>query len=176
MNAWEKFKKNVEKSGLISAGDKILLAVSGGPDSVSLLHLFWRLKKNIPIELAVVHMDHGLRKSSKKELRFVENLSERFGVPSITQKLPVKKFSETNKISLETAGRNLRYDVLYETARKLRYNKIATGHTADDNAETVIMWMIRGTGTDGLGGIPASRKIRAGLEIIRPLLPITKEE
>ncbi len=175
MNAWEIFKKNIEKNKLLAFGDKVLVAVSGGPDSTALLHLLWRFRKTFPITLKVVHLDHGLRSSSRKEAKFVAKLSKKLGIPSLIRNIPVKKAAEIHKVSLETAGRNLRYGALEEIARKSGFNKIATGHTADDNAETVVMWILRGAGTEGLAGIPIKRKLSDGLSVIRPILPISKE-
>ena len=176
MTPWDKFKKYIKTTGIVEAYDRVLLAVSGGPDSVAMLNLFWRLKKVLPVELAVVHMDHGLRKVSGKESRFVEKLAGKYKLPVILEKIPVREFAELKKISLETAGRDLRYKVLSDTALRLGFNKIATGHTADDNAETMIMWMLRGTGPEGLKGIPCERKLSGGISVIRPILSITKDE
>jgi len=176
MNSWEKFKKYALNSGLVCKGDRILLAVSGGPDSVAMLHMLWRLKKTVPLELAVIHFDHGLRRAAKKESEYVAKLSRKFGLPVILKKIHVKEFALRNKVSLEAAGRNLRYDILAKEAQDLQFDKIATGHTADDNAETVIMWIMRGTGTDGLKGIPGERKLSNGIIIIRPILTLTKDE
>ncbi len=153
-----------------------LLAVSGGPDSVCLAHLFWRLKKSLPIDLVIVNMDHGLRRESSRESGKVEMLGEKLHLPVIVKKIKVRAEADSGNISLETAGRNLRYETLFSIAKEKGFNKIATGHTANDNAETVLMWLIRGTGSEGLSGIPVKRKGTENISIIRPILPVTREE
>lgn len=176
MEAWEKFRSFVSENNLVSAGDRVILAVSGGPDSVCLAHLFWRLKKTLPLELMIVNMDHGLRKESSRESRKVEALGKKLGIPVIVRGIKVRQASGPGKDSLETAGRNLRYELLFKLAKQTGFNKIATGHNANDNAETVLMWLIRGAGTDGLSGIPAARSGRGPARIIRPILSVTREE
>jgi tRNA(Ile)-lysidine synthase len=176
MNVWDKFRNLIKKEELVMHGDRILLAVSGGPDSVCLTHLFWRLKKTVEIELSIVYFDHGLRRQAGKEVVFVNKLGCKLGIPVYIQKLPVKEFSKKNKISVETAGRDLRYKNLEDLARKLKFNKIATGHNANDNAETMIMWLLRGTGMEGMSGIPISRTTENKIKIIRPILAVTKKE
>jgi tRNA(Ile)-lysidine synthase len=176
MEAWEKFKKFITKRGLVKEGDNILLSVSGGPDSVCMLHLFWRLSKTVPLGLHVCTFDHGLRKESRKEVKLVQNLSKQFGIPCTAIELPVKDFSRKNKISTETSGRLLRYRYLARIAAELCYNKVATAHTANDNAETFLMWLARGTGAEGLSGIPLERDLVTGIRLIRPILSLTKPE
>jgi tRNA(Ile)-lysidine synthetase, N-terminal domain len=176
MDAWEKFKKNIEAAGLVQPGDRVIAAVSGGPDSTCLLHLLWRLKKTMPIELFAVTMDHGLRKQAAREISIVERFGKKLGIPVISRRIPVRQYAETHSLSLETAGRTLRYRTLAAVAEEFSANKIATGHTADDNAETVIMWLIRGTGSDGLAGIPPCREGEKGMRVIRPILPVTRAE
>ena len=176
MDAWEKFKSYTEQNCLVEPGDRIVVAVSGGPDSVTLAHLLWRLKKTLPIDLIIVNMDHGLRRESSKESRKVEALGEKLQIPVIVKKLGVRKTSNSDKISLETAGRNLRYEALFRIAKEKGFNKIATGHTANDNAETVLMWLMRGTGTEGLSGIPVSRAGGGNITVIRPMLSVTRKE
>jgi tRNA(Ile)-lysidine synthase len=176
-NAWEKFKLNTFKHGIIKHGDKVVLAVSGGPDSVCMMHLFWRLRKIFDIELLVVYLDHGLRKKSKEEIKFINSLAKKLEIKACIRRISVKDYSHENKISLETAGRDLRYGALVSLAGELKFNKVATGHNANDNAETVLMFMIRGTGQEGLCGIPALREsAQRNIEIIRPILPLTRNE
>jgi len=176
MDAWEKFKKSVENNGLVKARDRVLIGVSGGPDSMTLLHLFWRLKKTVPLEILPVYLDHGLRRQSAREAEMVAAWGKKLGVPALVGKIPVRDFARSRKISLETAGRELRYRMFFYLAKEHRCNKIATGHTSNDNAETVLMWLIRGTGTSGLGGIPMVRAAERGTSIIRPMLDITRDE
>jgi tRNA(Ile)-lysidine synthase len=176
MNAWEKYKKYISSTGMVQGGDRVILAVSGGPDSMALVHLFWRLRKTMPLDLLIVTMDHGLRKQAKKEVSAVKKAGEQFSIPVIVQKIAVRTYAAKEKISLETAGRILRYETLTAIAEEHGFNKIATGHTASDTAETIIMWLVRGTGAEGLSGIPPTRKITDTIHLVRPMLPLTRQE
>ncbi|MDR3244086.1 MAG: tRNA lysidine(34) synthetase TilS [Elusimicrobiota bacterium] len=167
------FNKNIIENNLVQNGDKVIIAVSGGADSVSLLHLFWMLSKKIKISLMIAHFDHSLRKESEKEKKLVQLLSERFNIKMLFKKLPVKEYAKKNSISIETAGRQLRYEALSESAKKYRFNKIATAHNANDNAETVLMWLLRGSGN--FAGIPQRRPLAKGIDIIRPLLAVKRK-
>ncbi|MEA5000920.1 MAG: tRNA lysidine(34) synthetase TilS [Endomicrobiaceae bacterium] len=175
MLIWEKFKKNIIENKIAVSGDKILLAVSGGADSVTMAHLFLRLKKILNIELVIVNFNHSLRKESAAEAKVVENFAKKNKIDFVLKTLQTKKYAVENNISVETAGRYLRYLNLEEIAKDKKCNKIATAHNMNDNAETVLMWLIRGTGTEGLSGIPAVRKISAKISIIRPLLVISRD-
>ncbi|MDR1696540.1 MAG: tRNA lysidine(34) synthetase TilS [Endomicrobium sp.] len=174
MKAWEIFYKEICSGALVKSGDRVLLAVSGGPDSVCMLHMFWRISKKINAEIIVANFDHGLRKESKKESEIAGRLSESLGVKFITEKLGVKKYAEENNVSTETAGRDLRYSSLLKIAKENKCNKIATAHNANDNAETVLMWLLRGSGN--FAGIPSVRKSEKNIEIIRPLLAVKRKD
>ncbi|GHT52155.1 hypothetical protein AGMMS49990_08060 [Endomicrobiia bacterium] len=173
MKAWDIFYNNISRNGFVKSKDKIILAVSGGQDSICMLHLFWRLAKKISIELLVVNFNHKLRKESKKEAKIVKDLSDKLGVGCIFETIDVKEYSEKESVSIETAGRNLRYSMLEKIAKKYKCNKIATAHNANDNAETVLMWLLRGSGN--FAGIPQIRKINGKLAIIRPVLPVKRK-
>ncbi len=175
-DVWEKFKRFTASERMLRPGSRVLLAVSGGPDSVCLAHLFYRLKKNAGVEPVIVHFDHGLRKAAGRDARHVELLGERLGIPVVTEKIPVRAYARGNGVSLETAGRTLRYEGMARIARSRRCGLVATGHNANDNTETVLMWLIRGTGPEGLAGIPASRQMEKGIKLIRPLLSSTRAE
>lgn len=175
MLIWEKFRKNIIDNKLLVSGDKILLAVSGGADSVTMADLFFRLKKILNIELIIVNFNHNLRKESIKEAKLVENLAVKHNIKFILKDLQTKHFANEQNISVETAGRQLRYSSLEEIAKENKCNKIATAHNMNDNAETVLMWLIRGTGSEGLSGIPVVRKVNNKISIIRPLLVISRD-
>lgn len=175
MLIWEKFRKNIIDNKLVVSGDKILLAVSGGADSMVMASLFSMLTKNLNIELVVVNFNHNLRKESVKEAKIVKKYISSLNMECVLKNLNTKEYAKKNNISVETAGRQLRYLGLEEVAKKYKCNKIATAHNMNDNAETVIMWLLRGTGTDGLTGIPMTRKINKNLSVIRPLLPISRD-
>jgi len=175
LQIWNIFKQNIIENKLVVTGDKILLAVSGGPDSVVMADLFNKLKNILRIEFLIVNFNHKLRKESEKETELVYSLANRYKVKFISKTIATKKYASSNKISIEAAGRQLRYKYLEEIAKQNKCNKIATAHNMNDNAETVLMWLIRGTGTNGLSGIPCERKIGKNLSIIRPLLAINRE-
>ncbi|MBQ4178866.1 MAG: tRNA lysidine(34) synthetase TilS, partial [Elusimicrobia bacterium] len=175
MLIWEKFKKNIIDNKLVVSGDKILLAVSGGADSMVMASLFSMLTKILNIELVVVNFNHNLRKESVKEAKIVEEYISSLNIKCVLKNLNTKEYAKKNNISVETAGRQLRYLGLEEVAKKYKCNKIATAHNMNDNAETVIMWLLRGTGSEGLTGIPMIRKINKNLSVIRPLLPISRD-
>lgn len=148
---------------LVKAGDTVVCAVSGGADSVALLFAMYLLREKLQISLAAAHFNHGLRgEESQRDQQFVEALCRQYDIPlhlGSAQVTPGKK-------GLEAAARKARYD-FFETLP----GKLATAHTADDNAETVLMHLIRGTGLKGLGGIAPSRG-----RIIRPMLDVTRQE
>jgi tRNA(Ile)-lysidine synthase len=176
MLVWDIFKKNIIENKLVISGDKVLLAVSGGADSIVMAHLFFRLTKVLPIDIVIVNFNHSLRKESVKEAKSVENFAKEHKTDFVLRTFNTKKYAKENNISVETAGRQLRYINLQDIAKQYKCNKIATAHNMNDNAETVLMWLARGTGTDGLTGIPATRNISSKLQIIRPLLPISREQ
>ncbi len=175
MLIWEKFRKNIIDNKLVVSGDKALLAVSGGADSMVMASLFSMLTKILNIELVVVNFNHNLRKESVKEAKIVEEYISSLNIKCVLKNLNTKEYAKKNNISVETAGRQLRYLGLEEVAKKYKCNKIATAHNMNDNAETVIMWLLRGTGSEGLTGIPMIRKINKNLSVIRPLLPISRD-
>ena len=174
MKAWESFYKNIKSGAFVKAGGAVLLAVSGGKDSMSMLHLFWRLSKKIPLSLYAAHFNHGLRKESGRDAAAVKKFSDKLSIRCEITELDVKKYARQNRVSIETAGRNLRYENLLTLAKKLKCGKIATAHNANDNAETVLMQLLRGSGN--LTGIPQIRKADKKIEIIRPMLNIERKD
>ncbi|MDR3071659.1 MAG: tRNA lysidine(34) synthetase TilS [Endomicrobium sp.] len=173
MTAWDIFYNNVSQNYIVRSKDKIVLAVSGGVDSICMLHLFWRLGKKINIDLLVTNFNHKLRKESFKEAKLVKDFSDKLGIVCLLETIDVKEYSQKESVSIETAGRKLRYLILEKIAQKNKCNKIATAHNANDNAETVFMWLLRGSG-DCIG-IPGIRKTKKNLDVIRPLLPVKRE-
>jgi tRNA(Ile)-lysidine synthase len=162
----------VRAEGLWPAGAHLLVAVSGGPDSVALLDLLqtaFALEDDL--RLTVAHVHHGLRAEASEDAFFVERLAELYGLPCLQSWVDVPaRVAETGE-SVEEAARILRYAALAELARDVAADRIVTGHTADDQAETVLMRFLRGTGVAGLAGIPPQRGV-----IVRPLLPIWRTE
>jgi tRNA(Ile)-lysidine synthase len=172
-NAWNIFYKNNLHNRFIEANDNIVASVSGGIDSVCMLHMLYRLKKKININILIVNFNHNLRQEANLELKLVKQLSHKFKIKYIFQNLYVKDYSQKKSLSIETAGRELRYLYLERIAKKYKYNKIALAHNANDNAETMLMWLLRGSG--GCIGIPHIRNLKDNIFIIRPLISIKRK-
>jgi len=167
----DKVRKTLSEYRMIRTGDKVVVAVSGGPDSVCLIHILNELKGEFQIELAVAHFDHGLRpEQDKSETLFVKALAEKLGLPFDTSKAGDALSNKDN--SLEERARDERYKFLELTRAGRSAQKIALGHNLNDQAETVLMRLLRGSGPAGLAGIPP---VRDGV-IIRPLIEITRQE
>ena len=162
----------IEKFNMISPGDRVLCAVSGGADSMCLLHFLHENREKMGADVAAAHFDHGLRgEESERDRQFVEAWCKSREIACIWEKGEVLAFGKSRGMGTEEAARALRYDFLHRAARTLGCNKIATAHNADDNAETVIFNLARGAGPAGLSGIPPVRG-----EIIRPLLGTSRQE
>lgn len=169
----KKMKRTIDKFNMIAPGDKILVGVSGGPDSVALLHGLWSLREELRLELNVFHLNHMMRgKEAEEDALFVEELARRFDLPVIVERVDVPRLIREAKASAQEVAREVRYRRFYRAAEKVGAQKIALGHNLNDQAETVLMRLLRGAGTDGLAGIPP---VREG-KIIRPLLEITRGE
>ncbi len=169
----DKVKKTIKRYNLIGKGDKILLGVSGGPDSVAMLYLLKSLKKELKINLHVAHLDHMLRNDSYKDKEFVERLARNLKIPVTLAEINIKELAKTG--SLEEIARNARLGFLFKVAQDIKAGKIALGHNLDDQAETVLMRIIRGAGLCGLSGILPKRNM-AGYQVIRPLLEVRRSE
>jgi len=168
----QKVIKFIAEKNLIENGDKILIAISGGPDSVFLLHLLAKYKKKYNIELSAVHINHMIRgKDALADKEFCRKLSLNLGLRFYSFNRNVKYYAKKNNISVEESGRILRYKDFNNTLKKLGFDKIATAHNCSDNTETVLLNLIKGTGIRGISGIPVKRE-----NIIRPILNLTKEE
>ena len=171
-----KMEENVHQAirarDLLRSGDRIVVAVSGGPDSVALLSCLVALSTRWNWELSIGHVNHGLRGTeSEEDAAFVERLGKHFSVPvSIREVWLKKQDAKFTKQSFQVYARQARYQALESILQERCATKIATGHTADDQAETVLMWMLRGSGTGGLSGIPPKR----GSGIVRPILDISR--
>ena len=165
-----------EARHLLRPGDRVLVAVSGGPDSVCLAHFLARLSERRPLRLSLVHFDHGLRASSGADARFVRRLAGSLGLPVATIRLPVRAAARRERRGIEDAGRTLRYRALARLARSERANKVATGHQLDDQAEQVLLHLLRGASLKGLAGIPRRRCLAPGVEVVRPLMCLQRSE
>ena len=165
---------------LLSEGDCLLLAVSGGADSLCLLHVMLSLKEKLGITLHVAHLDHQLRGGeSEADAAYVVQLAGSLDIPVTVSKADVRGYQKRHRLSMEEAAREVRYDFLAETAAAVGAQAIATGHTQDDQVETIMLHIIRGTGIKGLVGLnPKSQRLLNvhQVNIIRPLLEISRAE
>jgi len=169
---YKRFRKTVIRLGLIEPGDKVLVAFSGGQDSMALLELLLELRRDVPIGIVVAHFNHKLRPGAGEDEAFAKAAARKRRLPVITGSRNVRLYAKRRRLNLEEAARGLRYEFLWNTARRVGATKIATGHTLTDQAETVLMRIVRGTGVLGLGGIAPGPEG----PLIRPLLEVERAE
>lgn len=168
-----KVKSYIKENRLIRERDRVLVALSGGPDSVCLLNILYNLKDELNINLGAAHINHMLRgEEADKDEEYVKELCESMEIPCYIKRVDINEYSRENKLSSEMAGRKVRYDFFEKILKKDNYNKIATAHNANDQAETIIFRLIRGSGLEGLGGIKNCRDEK----IIRPILCLSRFE
>jgi len=165
-----KVTNTIKKHKLISENEHILIAVSGGPDSIALLHILYHLKHDYNLRLGIVHFEHGIRgESSLRDAKFVERVAKSLNLPFYISYGKAREYAKEKKLSLEAAARELRYNFFNEILSKTKADKLALGHTADDQVEEILRRFLRGTAD--LSGIPIKRG-----KFIRPLLFVYKEE
>lgn len=167
MNLIEK----VESTNLIEYGDKIVIGVSGGPDSSCLFDVLLKLKDKLMLSVFVVHVNHCIREEADIEEAYVREVCEKNSVPCFVRKVNVEEIAKREKKSLEEVARNVRYSIFNEVLSEVKADKIAVAHNANDNAETVLMNLSRGAGINGLCGIP-----QKSCNIVRPLLDVSRSE
>lgn len=160
---------------LLASGSRAVVGVSGGADSVALLHALAALAPQRRWRLLAVHVDHQLRDGSGEDARFVQQLAERLGVPSAVERRDVTAACRAGGWSLEDGARRLRHEALRDAARRFSASAIALAHTADDQAETVLLRLLRGTGLTGLAAM-APKRVWGDVAVIRPLLGISRGE
>lgn len=173
-------KKNVEeqvyncikKYKLINEGDKLVIGVSGGPDSICLLQVLNLLKEKLKFEIYVAHVNHMIREEAESETKYVQKFCENLGVECFIKKIDVKEYAKVHKIGTEEAGRIIRYDFFNEISKNVLANKIVTAHNSNDKAETVLLNILRGSGLSGLKGIEPIRNNK----YIRPLIETTRQD
>ena len=172
MELLEKVKETINKYSMLSEGDCVLIGLSGGPDSVCLAVILDKLRKDFNLSLYAVYIDHGLRPDEvEKEKTFCREFCGKFGINLFCESVDVGNYSKQKGLNKQEAARDLRYQVYEETARRINATRVALGHNADDQAETLLMMLLRGSGRKGLSGIPPVRK-----NIIRPLIEIERSE
>lgn len=170
-----KFLKSVAGRKLLQPGDRVLVAVSGGADSLCLLHLLRRVAPLLKIKLAVAHLDHRFRSEARQELLVLRSLAHRWKLPFYGAAADVPAYQKKKGLSPQEAAREIRYRFLLTTARRYGYNKLAVAHQRDDQVETVLFNFLRGSGLDGLAGM-APLRLCGDLAVVRPLLEFSRLE
>ncbi len=190
MDVLLKVRQSIDRHDLLAGGGTVVVGVSGGPDSLCLLHVLNRLREVYGIELHVAHLDHRLRgEESKKDATFVARLAEEWGLPATVEARDVPRLARESKLAIEEAARQARYSFLAQTALAVGAERIAVGHHADDQTETIVMHWLRGAGLAGLRGmLPQTNlgqmRLEAAwpdrpplhLQLIRPLLETSRAE
>jgi tRNA(Ile)-lysidine synthase len=172
-------EETIERHNMLLKGDTVLVALSGGPDSVCLLNILEELRSAYSLTICVAHLNHQIRgKAADRDAEFVRRTAEQKGHAFVESSADVKAFAREKKLSVEEAGRKLRYEFLLRSALSLGANRVAVGHNADDQAETILMRLIRGTGPHGLAGIPPVRGLGGpeGPKVIRPLINVWRTD
>jgi len=166
-------RETIARYAMFVPGDAVLIAVSGGPDSVALAHLLDTLAEEYSLQLAIAHLNHCLRaQESDRDAEFAAGLAGKFNLPFYLEKKDVHAFQKRRRLSLEEAARQVRYEFYEAVASKDGFNKIALGHHSDDNAELVLMNLLRGSGPLGLSGIAPVRDNK----IVRPLIHLKRSQ
>mgnify|MGYP000852373627 FL=1 len=167
-----KVLKTIREYNLIEDKDNIVVGVSGGPDSMTLLYVLLDIKKEIHMNIYVAHVNHGVRgKEADEDEEYVRKISKSLGLPFYSKRIDMEGYAKENKLSSEEAGRKLRYEFFREILSSVGGGKIAVAHNKNDQAETLLMRFLRGTGIDGLKGMEYKKG-----DIIRPLLDISRKE
>jgi tRNA(Ile)-lysidine synthase len=167
----QQVQQTIQDYQMLDRGHTVLVAVSGGPDSMVLLHTLWQLREPLALKVFVAHLNHRMRASATQDAWFVETTARDLGILCICETIDVPTYQRQHKLSPEDAARRVRYAFLRATATRLGADRIAVGHTADDQAETVLLHLLRGSGLRGLCGIPPVRE-----PIIRPLIRVPRRD
>jgi len=168
----QKILQTIKKYNLIQSGDRIVIGVSGGPDSICLLHILNEIKNELNFEIYVAHINHMIREEAIEETKYVQEFCEKIGVQCFTKKVKVIELEKKEKKGTEEKGREVRYSFFEEVLLLTNSNKIATAHNNNDKVETIIMNILRGSSLTGLKGIEAKRDNK----FIRPLIEIERQE
>ena len=166
-------QRTIDTYGMFNKDDRVLVGVSGGPDSMALLHVLSILAPRLALHLAVAHFDHGLREpDAQRDAAFVRHAAQQRDLPFYCQREDVNVFQQQRRLSLEEACRLRRYAFYDRLRQREGFDKIALGHQADDNAELVLMNLLRGSGPEGLAGIPPMRDNL----YVRPLIGVSRRQ
>lgn len=168
----DKVSNTIKRYEQIKSGDTIVVGVSGGPDSICLLNVLKNLQNELKINIVVAHINHMIRKEADSETVFVQDFCEQRDIKCFVKKADVLQIAKEKKLGTEEVGRKIRYDFFEEVKNIVGGNKIATAHNANDNAETVLMNFLRGSGSTGLKGIEPIRDNK----LIRPIIECTRQE
>ena len=162
----------IKKYNLIEENDSVIIGVSGGPDSICLLHILNELKQELNFKIYVAHINHMIRKEADEETEYVKRFCKNIGVECFVKKINVVKIAKESKMGTEEAGRKIRYNFFEEVLKNTNSNKIATAHNNNDKVETIIMNILRGSGISGLKGLDPIRENK----FIKPLIEVSREE
>ena len=169
----QKIIQTIKKYNLINSGDKIVLGVSGGPDSIAMLDILRQLRIEFNFEIYVVHINHNIRgKDAEEDEEYVKNYCQKYNIKCFSKKIDVPTIAKNEKIGTEEAGRKVRYEYFEEILKETNSNKIAIAHNKNDKVETIIMHMLRGSGISGLRGIEPIRENK----FIKPLIECDRKE
>lgn len=175
MHFWEKLKSGCQKCDLCRK--RVLVALSGGADSVALTLALKEIEEELNLEIWAAHLDHQLRgEQSAEDARWVREFCDQLGVPLISETARVTETAEATGGGLEETARRLRYEFLKRAAEENGLSAIVVAHHADDQIETVLHHLLRGTGLQGMAGMPYRRSLSAGIELLRPMLELTRED
>jgi tRNA(Ile)-lysidine synthetase-like protein len=178
----ETVARTMARHAMAAAGDTIVVAVSGGADSLCLMHVLWTLAPGAGWRLHVAHLDHGLRgEESARDALLVAESAARLGLPATVERRDVAAHRQARRLTMEEAAREVRYAFLAEVARRVGAAAVATGHTADDSVESIVLHWLRGAGLAGLRGIQPARPLAPGtagqpVRLIRPLLDLNRAD
>lgn len=168
-------RQTLRSRRMLSGGETVVVAVSGGPDSMALLSLLGRLRDELSLKLHVVTVNHGIHRAGSAHAAFVLRTAQAWGIPASSVRVDARSWARRHRLTLEEAARAVRYDALARVARRVGASHMALAHTADDHVETVLLWLLRGASAGGLAGMPAARR-HNGLRVIRPLLDLWRHE
>ena len=172
----EQVLKTINKYNLIKSGDKIVLAVSGGPDSIFMLDILNKIrqnpKNNLSFNIIVCHVNHMIRKEAEEDETYVINFCKKNNIEYYIKRIDVQKYANNKKVGTEEAGRIVRYEFFDEIMQKTKANKIAIAHNKNDKVETIIMNLLRGSGSLGIKGIEPKRDEK----YIRPIIEIERAD